>query len=394
VKEATTLANAGYEVEVVTAQLEPALVGRDVELSANAGWIHTPLLRAGTGRIRDNFHFQRARARRKMWTKLGTIAGIGDVRQFGYVGPEMLEYSLTDPVDLTIVHLPQALWVGAELIARGKKVAVDFEDWYSEDFPASKPSPVSAAVLAKWEKRVLRGSVHSTTTSQVLSDALAAAYEVASPAVLPNSFSIRERETIDGDTRDRVDLSIPSLTWFSQVIGPDRGIETLIRSLAKVASPIEIHFRGKITESYRLALLDMAPANWRDLIFFHAQVSHRELISRLAEHDLGLVCDIPNCLSRSLTITNKALQYLLAGIGVISADTQGQKEVASNAPGAVFPYPPGDTDALAMLLNTVTADPHLLKVAGQNALTAAENTYSWERSEPTLLKRVAESLKQ
>lgn len=392
VKEADTLTDAGYDVEVVGAMLDPTMRERDQELLREKSWVYTELVNAGSGQWREQLKWVAVRTRMRFWREAQLRFGIGNPRQLGYVAPEMLRFALAHPADLTIVHLPQALPVGAELIRRGNIVGVDMEDWYSEDLLPSDRRALSVEDLRRWEGIVLRGAEYATTTSHSLSEALATAYDCLPPAVVYNSFPWRERESIDHERRDRADTSLPSLCWFSQVGGPGRGLETLMDALSDVETQFEIHLRGSFSTEYKSSLLARAPDSWRERIYFHAQVSHAKLISRLAEHDIGLAGEIPYCGSRALTITNKMLQYILAGIPVLASDTAGQMEVAEIAKGAVFPFAAGEPADMAVALNRLLGNPAALTRARENALNAAENFFCWERSAPVLLEQVARAL--
>jgi glycosyltransferase involved in cell wall biosynthesis len=98
------------------------------------------------------------------------------------------------------------------------------------------------------------------------------------------------------------------------------------------------------------------------------------------------------CRSRDLTVTNKLLQYLLAGLAVVASDTEGQREVAEQAGEAVVLYPSGEPGALASQLNALLGSPERLSRAKAAALTAAEQIFCWERQEPVLLESVTRAL--
>jgi len=313
-------------------------------------------------------------------------------RQLGYLAPEMLSYAIERDADLTIVHNAAAIWVGAQLIRRGKRVAVDMEDWYSEDLTAEEKIHFPGDALKLYEAEALSGAVFSTTTSRCMSEALAKAYQCEAPAVVYNSFPSGDRDTIDGLNRDRVNPSLPSICWFSQVIGPRRGLEALMDAFHMVDVACEVHLRGNVSPSYGRELLARAPESWRDRIYFHEQVAHHELLSRIAEHDIGLASDIPHSRSRALTITNKLLLYLLAGIPVVASDTDGQREVAALAGDAVFLYPVESAAECASVLNRLSSDPVLRAHARAKALEAAEGVFSWDRSAGVLVSGVEKAL--
>ena len=394
VKEADTLSEAGYEVEVVGALLDSALAERDSLLSGGKAWKYTVLLDASGSALRDRLKWYRARLRTRLWREAGARLGATSPNQLGYVAPEMLRYALGARADLTILHLPQALWVGTELIRLGRAVGIDVEDWYSEDLLPQDRNRWPVEALRRWERLVLRGASYSTTTSQSLSRALATAYDCPRPAVVFNSFPMKERNLIDGKIRDRVDVRLPSLTWFSQVVGPGRGLETLMDALPQIGTAFEIHLRGKCRDDYRAALLERVPEPWRSRIYFHPQVPHAELLSRIAEHDVGLAAEVAFCRNHALTISNKIVQYLLAGIAVAASDTEGQREAAEMAKGAVFLFAAGDAQALAAVLSELFSNPAHRHAARVKALAAAQGEFCWDNSARVLLDEVGEAIRQ
>jgi glycosyltransferase involved in cell wall biosynthesis len=121
-------------------------------------------------------------------------------------------------------------------------------------------------------------------------------------------------------------------------------------------------------------------------------VPHRELLSRISEHDIGLATEeyVPD--SRNLTITNKILQYLQGGLAVVATDTLGQQEVAWAAPGAVMLFGNKDRQGLASLLNSLLNDPTRVQQAKQAALQAARETFCWENQQPWLVDWISEAL--
>ncbi|MEO7685235.1 MAG: glycosyl transferase family 1 [Gemmatimonadaceae bacterium] len=392
VKEADALAEAGYEVEVVCAAPQRELQERDRQLREGKGWKQILLLDAGSSKWNDRAFSLFARVRFRFWGEVFARIGISNPRQAGLVVPEMLRHCIRHPADLYIVHNPDSLWVGTELLRRGRAIGVDIEDWYSEDLLPADRRTYPADDLRRWEGIVLRGASYATTTSRSLSCALASAYHCALPAVVYNSFSWDDRDGIDGRIRDRVDLDIPSLFWFSQVIGSGRGLETLMDALHHTRTEFEIHLRGTSRPEYREFLLGRAPVQWRKRIHFHDQVSQGELLSRTAEHDIGLAAEIPFCRSRALTVTNKLPLYILAGLAVLASDTDGQKEIAALSPDAVNTFRAADARSLAEAIDRLTSDRAKIRSAKEHALALAKRSLSWEQSRPVLLDQVAHAL--
>jgi glycosyltransferase involved in cell wall biosynthesis len=213
-------------------------------------------------------------------------------------------------------------------------------------------------------------------------------YQSPAPVTLYNSFPWEERSKIERSFSDRKDASKPSLIWFSQTIGPGRGLELLIEALRLVESPVELHLRGNCNQAYQTRLKSFFPYNKNHQLYIHPLVSNEQLISRIAEHDIGLALEQQEPLGRNLTITNKILQYLLAGVAVIAATTKGQKEVADKASDAVFLVKNGDAAQLAEKIDFLIKNKTTLAKAKIASLNVAQNYFCWEKQEIVLLQQV------
>jgi glycosyltransferase involved in cell wall biosynthesis len=374
-KEAETLANAGYDVTVYGIWFDPELAERDRLLMNNKKWRFEPVVDLQPHKKLQNWstRFQTRLAREKYL-------------RFGIFSPELLSYGAKKMLasaykahaDLTIVHVELGLWVGNELLNNGFRVGVDFEDWFSEDLLPEARAARPIAQLKLLESRLVRECSYCLTTSHALAEALAKTYQAPEPTVIYNTFPFAERLLIDNQIRDRRNLNLPSVHWFSQTIGPGRGLETLFQCLPYLKIPLEIHLRGNYPERYHQRLEPLIPDEWRDRLFIHSTVPNAELISRIAEHDIGLALETPYCLNREFTITNKLFQYLQAGLAVIATDTIGQREILLQKPEIGHLIPNNNPIALAQSIEKLLQIPSELISAKKAALQAAKEKFSWE----------------
>jgi glycosyltransferase involved in cell wall biosynthesis len=265
------------------------------------------------------------------------------------------------------------------------------EDWYSEDLTPEARRQRPVQLLKSLEQGVLKRGAHSSCTSRAMSEALAREYGCHPRAVIYNAFPWADRQKLDGQFKDRRDRTVSSLYWYSQTLGHGRGLEELFAALPHIQYPLQIHLRGQPVSGFQEWLAARLPENWRSRVFAHGLVSNDELLSRIAEHDIGFAGEMKYCRSRDLTVTNKILHYLLAGLAVVASDTAGQREVADQAHGAVRIYPSGDSLALAAQLNALLASAEELQTAKAAALKAAEQTYCWEHQVPVLLSSINQS---
>ena len=263
------------------------------------------------------------------------------------------------------------------------------EDWFSEDLPPESRKHRPVNLLRRMEHNLLCNAAHTTCTSHAMSETLAETYGCRPPGVIYNAFPWSDRAAIDGQFKDQQNRALPSLHWYSQTLGTDRGLSDLFAALPLVRREFEIHLRGKIVAGFEDWLMANIPAPWRNRVFLHPLVSNHELLSRIAEHDIGFAGEQRAVsLSRDLTVTNKILHYLLGGLVVVASDTAGQKEIAANANGAVRIYRSGDAESLAEELNTLLVSTELLRASKAAALAAAEFVFCWERQVPVLLESV------
>jgi glycosyltransferase involved in cell wall biosynthesis len=267
-------------------------------------------------------------------------------------------------------------------------VGVDFEDWFSEDLLPQDRISRPIAQLKALEARLIRECTYCLTTSHCLAESLAKAYHAPTPTVIYNSFPRSERSQIDHQKRDRQNLNLPSLHWFSQTIGPGRGLETLFQALSYLKTSVEIHLRGNYPNNYRQLLKPLIPNEWCDRIFIHPTVPNAELLSRIAEHDIGLALEYSDVTSRHLTVTNKFFQYLQAGLAVIATDTAGQQEILSRYPEIGRLIPSNDPLALAQAIEDLLQTPNQLNAAKEASIQVFQEKFSWEIEAKKLVQLV------
>ena len=225
-----------------------------------------------------------------------------------------------------------------------------------------------------------------------MAEAIALEYRCDPPGIIYNAFYWSNRTSIDGLVKDRRDRQLPSIHWYSQTLGAGRGLEDLLAALPHLTHKAEVHLRGRPAIGFADWIREHTPENWRNAVFIHDLVSESELLSRVAEHDIGFAGEQKYCRSRDLTVTNKILHYLLAGVATVASDTTGQREVAKQANGAVDLYRAGDVRDLAYKLNRLLSSSSELANAKEAALEAAEKKFCWEKQEPTLLRAIDAAL--
>jgi len=329
---------------------------------------------------------------RKIGCQIHLLCGWETSWQLGPMVDALLKEGRKKRADLYIAHSEAGMWAAEQLLKEGRRVGVDMEDWFSEDLlpEARRTRPIR--LLKQLEKNLLCHGVHSTCTSEAMADALVKAYGCRRPTVIRNVFPREDREALDGKWKDRPGMAkwIPrndpraarpkeapvSIHWFSQTIGPGRGLETLFQALDGQEGNWELHLRGNL-KGYEQWLERACPVGVRKKLKVHGLVENEELLSRIAEHDIGYAGELRDPISRNLTITNKFFQYLQAGLAVLASDTAGQVEAASEAKGAVWVFRGGERMSLSEKLRGLLWNRGTLQNTRQIAWQAGAR-FTWE----------------
>jgi len=382
-KEATALGEAGYDVTVLApARLERSeAFDRDIMRAAPFRKLTVDLLpRPGP------VGWRRMAIRSTTWlARRAGRFGIESAEAFGPVRA-LARAAAAQPADLTLVHTELGLAVGARLLAAGRRVAVDFEDWHSRDLLPQAQEGRPRRLLLRLEAEMIRKAAYASAPSEAMAAALHAAYGGPRPVVIRNVFPLQP------EPGGRPHAGPPAFLWFSQTIGAGRMLEPFLAAWRLTKRPSRLCLLGDVSSSYREKLLGRLPSARRSSLEFRSIVAPAELPGVIARHDIGLALEpkIPD--NKNLTSSNKIFQYFNAGLGVLASDTAGQREALEQAPGAGRIIPLMQTAELAAELDALLADAGAIAAMGRAARRAAVGTLSWEREKPRLLAAVAAAL--
>lgn len=386
VKEATTLGAAGYDVTVMSISVQQRFERMDRELMRGLPFKRVTIdYAAGTMASRAADFIQRG----STWLARRLCSEF-EFESAQTLGPAtaLLRFARRFPADLTIVHTEIPIWAAQYLIRDGRRVAVDVEDWYSEDLLYADRQSRPIELLRSAEEFALRHAAYVSATAQSMADALTRAYGGPPPIVIRNSFPLQPRSRADTPAR----TGPPRFIWFSQTIGPGRGLELFFAAWARTRHPSEVYLLGDERPGYRQKLLARLPESHRGLLHFLPLVTPEQLPGRLAEFDLGLALEPRWPLNRNITITNKILQYMNAGLAVVATNTAGQTEVMQAAPDCGVLITAHETTDYAARLDALIGDPARLRAAQLASRAAAVREFSWECETPRLLAAVARAL--
>lgn len=312
-------------------------------------------------------------------------------RAFGDAGAGLAAAARCVDADLFVGHLPEGLGAAARAAAsRGVPFAFDAEDFHPGDRPDTSEHAFENRLLHAIESRHLPRCRYVTAASPGIADAYAARYGIARPTVVLNTFpkaTAPARPICAGTQRPG-----PSLYWFSQTIGPNRGLECAVRAVAVARTRPHLYLRGDPVPGYfdRLRTL-AAEAGSADRLHLLRPASPANMVALSATHDIGFVGETGHTLNRRIALTNKQFTYLLAGIPVVMSDVPAHEAFAAEARGAVWTFRTDDAEALARVLDDLLSDPEALARARIRAFTLGQQRFHWEQDQSRLLKLVCQA---
>lgn len=401
VKEADALSAIGHAVTVVTVcnNNEQAVLDKAVVSSRPWRLLTVKYRRIG---YREGLRWLYTGLRQRLFLALSAITcgfGIAERAQ-GREYPELKWLAGSVAADLYIAHHVEALGAAAAAaLKHGARLAFDAEDFHSGMYttltwPMAGESldKTVAALLAAvelqpkcpeqqrveyLERKYLPNCDLVTAASDGIATAYALRYDLPRPSTVLNVFPL---EAIDlGPQVMSAEQSPLRLYWYSQVIGPGRGLEMAVQALPLLASPCELHLRGTPQPDFVARLRNLADQfGVAERLFVHRPCPPDDLIKESACYDVGLALEIGKEINNLLAVSNKLFNYLNAGLAVVATDTPAQQAIMAQVPDAGILCRMNDANSLAEAINALIVTPYRLIVAKQAARLAAVTRFNWE----------------
>jgi glycosyltransferase involved in cell wall biosynthesis len=283
--------------------------------------------------------------------------------------------------DTYIAHYLGAL--PAAIKAAGKhdaKVIFDAEDFHRGEEPDNSNESKKTINL---ENHLLPKVDLITTASPLITQAYEKLYPRKKVITIRNVFS---RKYLQKNTSRGDDLR---LFWFSQNIGPNRGLEFLIDAINTIDFKISLGLLGDVRDhSYVDSLLKRSrePRSINIL----KPVAPENVFKVAADFDIGIAAEIPYCENRNICLTNKIFTYLLAGNCILASDTDAQKDFLNKYCNVGLTYKHNELEDLASKIIFLNTDRNFLINCKKNASYLADITLNWEDESEKLFSAVNE----
>lgn len=388
VKEANALHQAGFPVRVVAGDYMAAIRPLDQTILSQAPWAW---VQVGLG-SRQSY------LARRLWqdiarrmTKTGWIPHISiAIWAHSSVSFHLAKAAAAEPADLYIAHNLAALPAAAIAAQRHHaRLGFDAEDFHTGELPDTPEYQAEIAVRDRIERTFLPRCHHLTAASPGIAAAYAERYGVEMKPIL-NVCPLSEAPTSPCKSQ----VSEPSLYWFSQTIGPGRGIESIIYAMGQMQTRVQLHLRGLPAAGYSEKLMELAQrVGVSDRLHLLPPAPPAEMVRLAASHDLGLCLELNQPLNRAICLTNKIFTYLLAGLPILMSKTPAQTEIYEKLKAAALLVNIDEPAAIAIALDKWFSKPNKLQLAHAKAWELGREMYNWDVEQKQFLQLIQKVLK-
>lgn len=374
VKEAIALSSLGYDITVIYCPLSEWADEYDATLFKENGSINW--VKAGYHLSKEKWLYNYARLRKKYWHLVYKVFGNkydAAIRSSVLYSQELNAEVKKHKADIYIGHNLGA--IPAIVIAakhNKSKALFDFEDFHRGE---GKDNEDAWIKTLQTEDKYIPFLYSATAASPLINAAYKNLYPTLIIETINNCFPLKYAVS-------EIKL-LPTqplkLFWFSQTIGKNRGLETVIQAMAKIKN-IEVTLLGNYTNSIKNYFLKYAEAYKVDPIYLHflLPVDESEITAIAARHHIGLSTEVPITINRDVCLTNKLFMYLLAGNAIIFSRTTANISLVKEHTeiGKLFTW--DNPDELADIFKYYQNDHEALNTHRANALYLGTKIYNWD----------------
>ncbi len=296
------------------------------------------------------------------------------------------------PADIYIAHMIASLGPAQRAAKRfGAHLAVDAEDFETGILPDLPINLRALSRIKRLEAEYLPLCSFMIAASPGIADAYVEAYGIPRPTVVLNAFP--RCHSPEGPTLSGAVQPGPSAYWFSQTIGPDRGIECAVRAIGRAKSGPHLYLRGRPASGFLDRLRRVASeADVSDRLHVLPLESPMKLERLAAPYDVGLSLEPGLTRNSRLTLGNKLFSYLIAGIPIVASDIQSHVAFAAGLGEAITLYRKQDPDNLAAALDALLTDQRRLASARAEAFRLGQQRFNWEIESQVFVRCVDRAL--
>jgi glycosyltransferase involved in cell wall biosynthesis len=371
VKEADTLIAAGFDVTVLYAYWNDWGTRYDKELLAEKKW-KAICVSGDPQHNRAAWFFSRliykiTRQRLQKNSNFNKLADIAIARSSYFLIKAARKYK----ADLYIAHNLGALPAAAKTAAfYNKPYGFDAEDFHRQEVNDDINS-FHFKICKYIEDKYLPGAAYLTASSPLITERYVSLYNrqiTTLRNVFPKAADFADRQNQSGPLK---------LFWFSQTIGPNRGLEMIIEAVGLSGTAAELHLLGQPAAGYLQGLQEQAKSAGinKNQIHFYPPVKGEELFKMARQFDIGLASETGFCLNNNMALSNKIFTYIQSGLAVAASDTPAQAGLIGQYPKAGKIY--HDANDLADILADYDQNREQLCQTQKDAFEIGQTELNW-----------------
>lgn len=397
VKEADTLAANGYQVTVLYAYWNHWATETDRHLLRNKCWA---AIRVGGSPLTDRLPFLRSKVFNFLYKKLlkywVIFEGMGFPLPFwlqeaaiSRATANLKRASKHLKADLYLAHnlgaIPAAVYAAK---ANQSLAGFDAEDYHRNEVTNNQIS-LAYKLTRALEDRFIPKLDYFTISSPMIKEFYDQHYQTPS-VVIRNLFPRFHNK----NAKDWPDNKRLKLCWFSQTIGPNRGLELLVSALDTLKpETFELHLLGDLKPGFAAQLAKFSSRNLQDLnVYFHAPVNPDELSDFLSAFDIGIASEPAFCINNDAALSNKVFSYIQCGLALLLSDTSAQQALLHEYPGMGKIYKKDCKEDLTAAIQHFIDGPTYLEAVKKHNYKLGQEILNWEQEQKKFLYHIKHTL--
>jgi glycosyltransferase involved in cell wall biosynthesis len=176
--------------------------------------------------------------------------------------------------------------------------------------------------------------------------------------------------------------------WFSQTIGPNRGLENLVLALTRInLQRYELHLLGELKPGFQEKLKSLV-TNSFSRVFIHAPISPNDLFRFLEKFDVGIASEPAFCTNNDSAWSNKVFSYIQCGLALLISDTCAQTKLSKIYPGIGLLYKKESPEDLAMVIQYYINNNNQLLATKESNYQLGQHILNWEQESKVFLQLI------
>ena len=280
---------------------------------------------------------------------------------------------------------------------RRKPLIFDAHELPLSEMPLSQMSRSRRSIhpfLTRLFVAMLPGCAGAIATSSPMAREMSKLYHYPEVSVVRN-FPPYRRVSPGDRLRQHLGLSPEvRIALYQGNIQPDRELDRVVRAASFLEQDIAIVMMGK-AEPTTLSQLEalIASEGIADRVKIIPPVPYAELLDWTASADIGLAIFSPDYTPHmKVCLPNKLFEYLMAGLPVLASSLDAVAEVVNvyDVGHILSSLAPAD---IGNAINSLLANQAALAQMGHNALDAAQQEFCWEKEGQELIRLYEETLR-